>query len=146
MHSTVAAPIACSPPATRVWVSDDIDVIAARRTGRELAEAAGFADTDLTLIATAISEVARNIVAFAVAGDITITPVGGTARRGITVVARDNGPGISNIEDALSDGFSTGDGLGFGLPGARRVMDDFRIHSEVGVGTTITMTKWRPPR
>ncbi len=127
-----------------VWVNGDVDVVIARRRGRELGAAAGFTDTDLTLIATAISEVARNIVAFAAPGEITITPVSGSNRRGITVVARDRGPGISDVDRALRDGFSTGDGLGIGLPGARRVMDEFRIHSAVGEGTTIWMTKWRP--
>ena len=145
MHSSVAAPIAASLCATRMWVRDDVDVVAARRTARQLAENAGFADTDLTLIATAISEVARNIVDFAAPGQITITPALSIVRHGITVIARDKGPGISNVDDAMRDGFSTGDGLGFGLPGARRVMDEFGIYSVVGVGTTITMTKWRRP-
>ncbi len=132
------------PKLVRVRVGDDGDVVVARRDGRELAAAAGFTDIDLTLIATAISEVARNIVAFAASGEITITSVGGPNRRGITVRAVDNGPGISDVPQALRDGFSTGDGLGIGLPGARRVMDEFRIRSVVGEGTTIVMTKWRP--
>jgi anti-sigma regulatory factor (Ser/Thr protein kinase) len=136
-------PTVLGPDIARVRVRDDGDVVVARRSGRELAAAAGFTATDLTLIATAISEVARNIVAFAAPGEITITPVGGPDRRGITVRAADNGPGISDVSEALRDGFSTGDGLGIGLPGARRVMDEFRIRSAVGEGTTIVMTKWR---
>ncbi|MGS0686293.1 anti-sigma regulatory factor [Nakamurella sp. GG22] len=140
----VRLPEVSGPERVRVWVNGAVDVVIARRRGRELGAAAGFADTDLTLIATAISEVARNIVAFAAPGEITITPVSGSDRHGITVVARDKGPGIGNVDRALRDGFSTGDGLGIGLPGARRVMDEFRIHSEVGEGTTIWMTKWRP--
>jgi RNA polymerase sigma factor (sigma-70 family) len=127
----------------RVPVSRDADVVEARQRGREVAAPAGFSATDCTIIATAISEVARNIVKFARRGEVVIDVVHDPARTGVTVVARDAGPGIPDIQRALRDGFSTYQGLGLGLPGCRRLMDDFDIESEVGVGTTVTMTKWQ---
>jgi serine/threonine-protein kinase RsbT len=127
---------------TRVPVERDGDVVNARQTGRELAANLGFRSTDLTLIATAISEVARNIVLYAGRGEIAVSAAHDGARRGIRIVARDDGPGIPDVELAMRDGYSTGKSLGLGLSGARRLMDEFEIVSEVGVGTTITMSKW----
>ena len=101
----------------------------------------GFGRTDLTIIATAVSEVTRNIVKFADSGEVVIEVLD-EPRRGIRIVARDVGPGIPDVDEALRDGYSTYDGLGLGLPGARRLMDEFAIVSEVGRGTTVTMTKW----
>jgi len=128
--------------AANVPIEGDADIVTARRKGRELAEQAGFTGRDLVLIATAISEITRNIITYAGHGEMTLTVVTGEGRRGITVVARDQGPGIDNVERAMRDGFSTGKSLGLGLPGARRLMDDFDIVSVVGKGTTVTMTKW----
>lgn len=128
----------------RVGIASDDDVVAARQAGRRLAEALGLGSTDLTLVATAISEVARNITAYAGSGEIVVRRVERRGRRGIEVVAHDEGPGIDDLERALQDGYTTGGGLGLGLPGARRLMDDFAISSRVGVGTTVTMTKWVP--
>jgi anti-sigma regulatory factor (Ser/Thr protein kinase) len=102
----------------------------------------GFSATDLTLIATAISEIARNIVKFADHGEIVITAVSESGRRGVTVVGRDVGPGIPDPALALQDGYSTYHGLGLGLPGARRLMDHLEIVSVPGEGTTVTMEKW----
>jgi anti-sigma regulatory factor (Ser/Thr protein kinase) len=123
-----------------VSIGSDPDIVRARKAARELAERAGFSRTDLTLLATAVSEVARNIVRFAGSGEVTIELLG--PRRGVRVVARDAGPGIADVSAALTDGFSTSDGLGLGLPGSRRLMDEFDLDSSVGGGTTITMTKW----
>jgi len=128
----------------RVAIASDDDVVAARQAGRRLAEALGLTTTDLTLVATAISEVARNITAYAGRGEIVVRRVELDGARGIEVVARDAGPGIADVERALQDGYTTGGGLGLGLPGARRLMDDFEIVSQPGVGTTVTMTKWVP--
>jgi serine/threonine-protein kinase RsbT len=125
-----------------VAVASDADVVAARQKGRELAARAGFAAAELTLLATAISEIARNIVKFARRGELTIAVVTDGGRVGVTIVARDSGPGIADVDRALGDGYSTYRGLGLGLGGARRLMDEFAIVSEVGVGTTVTMTKW----
>ncbi|MGY1644388.1 sigma-70 family RNA polymerase sigma factor [Geodermatophilus sp. SYSU D00703] len=126
----------------RVAVRTDADIVSARQAARELATRLGFAPTDITLIATAVSEVARNIVRFAQSGEVVVAEVT-EPRRGISIVARDAGPGIPDVEQALQDGFSTYAGLGLGLPGARRLMDEFAVVSEVGRGTTVTMTKWR---
>ena len=118
------------------------DIVIARQKGRELAATAGFAGTDQTLIATAISEVARNIVVYAERGEILLRVLDDGARRGLLVVARDDGPGIVDVELALRDGYSTAKSLGLGLPGARRLMDELEIATEVGKGTTVTMRKW----
>jgi serine/threonine-protein kinase RsbT len=133
---------AAVPRQAKVPIARDGDVVNARQIGRELAATVGFSGTELTLIATAISEVARNIVLYAARGEITVSAAQDDTRRGIRVVARDEGPGIPDIELAMRDGFSTGKSLGLGLPGARRLMDEFDIVSKVGVGTTITMSKW----
>lgn len=103
---------------------------------------AGFDGSDLTVISTAISEVGRNIIEHALSGEILLTVVNGP-KHGLIVVARDEGPGIPNLAMAMQDGFSTGKGLGLGLPGAKRLMDEFEITSKTGVGTTVIMKKWR---
>ena len=125
----------------RIPIRADSDIVAARQAARELAARAGFTRTALTVIATAVSEVARNIVRFAGSGEIVVSLLE-QPRQGVQVVARDTGPGIPDIERALTDGYSTYAGLGLGLPGARRLMDEFAIVSEIGRGTTVTMTKW----
>ena len=119
----------------------DADIVTARQAARELASRLGFSRTDLTLIATAVSEVARNIVRFAGSGELVIELVQGS-RKGLRVTASDHGPGIDDVDRALTDGYSTYNGLGLGLPGARRLMDEFDLVSRVGAGTTVTMTKW----
>ena len=126
----------------RVAIAADVDIVVARQTGRHLAEQLGFSLTDLTLIATAVSEVARNIASFAGTGEIIFSVVRENGRQGIEVVARDQGPGIPDIERALKDGYSTSRGMGLGLPGARRLMDDFELSSTPGSGTTVVMRKW----
>jgi RNA polymerase sigma factor (sigma-70 family) len=127
----------------RIPIRGDADVVTARKQGRELAARAGFSATELTVIATAISEIARNIVMFARHGEIVVSLVGENSHEGVTVVARDAGPGIPDLERALQDGYSGYGGMGLGLPGSRRLMDEFEISSEVDKGTTVTMTKWR---
>jgi serine/threonine-protein kinase RsbT len=120
----------------------DADIVLARQEGRRLAAALAFSSSDLTVIAAAISEVARNIVEYAGRGEIVMTLIERNGRQGIGVVARDEGPGIRDVHLAMQDGFSTSGSLGVGLPGARRLMDEFDIASEVGRGTTVTMRKW----
>jgi serine/threonine-protein kinase RsbT len=127
----------------RIPIQTDADVVTARKQGRELAAQAGFSATELTIIATAISEIARNIVMFAERGEVLVGLVGEDRRQGVTVVARDAGPGIPDLEQAVRDGYSGYGGMGLGLPGSRRLMDEFEITSEVDKGTTVTMTKWR---
>lgn len=118
------------------------DVVVARSAGREVATVLGFSMSEATLVATAISELARNIVTYASHGEIRISRVTNGTRRGINVVARDQGPGIADIGLAMRQGYSTSGGLGIGLPGVRRIMDEFAIASDVG-GTTVTITKWK---
>jgi serine/threonine-protein kinase RsbT len=121
-------------------------VVTARAEGRSLASQIPFSATDLTLIATAISEVARNIVLYAQRGEVLLRLVREEGREGILVLARDQGPGIEDVALALQDHYSTGEGSGLGLPGARRLMDDFQLESQPGSGTTVTMHKWMPRR
>lgn len=128
---------------TRIAVTTDADIVVARQTGRELAAELGFSATDGTVIATAISEVTRNIVKFAGTGEVRIGRVVEPTRCGLLVVARDAGPGIADVDLALCDGHSTYGGLGLGLPGCRRLMDEFVLKSQDGEGTTVTMRKWR---
>jgi RNA polymerase sigma factor (sigma-70 family) len=126
----------------RIPITRDADIVAARQSARELAAQAGMRGTNLTLLATAVSEVARNIVRFTDGGEIVVEIVEQDGRRGVQVVARDSGPGIPDVDKAMADGFSTYAGLGLGLPGARRLMDEFAVVSEPGRGTTVTMTRW----
>ncbi|HEY5921806.1 MAG TPA: anti-sigma regulatory factor [Kofleriaceae bacterium] len=127
----------------RVAIQREADIVLARQAGRQLAAQLGFSSTDQTLIATAISEVARNIVVYANHGEIVLMRTDEGGRVGIQVQAIDNGPGIDNKDMAMRDGFSTKNSLGLGLPGARRLMDDFDLASELGRGTTVTMKKWK---
>jgi len=127
----------------QVPINSDQDIVAARQKGRLLATALGFSSGDATLIATAISELARNIVSYAKCGEIRLAALNGSARQGIQLVAQDHGPGISDIPQALRDGFSTSGSLGLGLPGVKRLMDGFEIVSEKNRGTTVTAQKWK---
>ena len=102
----------------------------------------GFSSTDLTLLATAISEVARNITTYAGEGEVALRVLNHGGRQGIEVVATDNGPGIADVELAMQDGFTTGNGLGLGLPGTRRLVDEFDLRTAPGSGTSIRLVKW----
>ncbi len=126
----------------RVAIETEADIVTARQQGRQLAAKRGFSSTEQTLIATAISEVARNIVEYAERGEIILSSVDRDGRLGVVVVARDDGPGIQNTELAMRDGYSTTRSLGMGLPGARRLMDEFDLVSAPGIGTQVTMKKW----
>jgi serine/threonine-protein kinase RsbT len=126
-----------------VPVRSDADMVPARAQARALATGLGFSRLDATLLATAISEIARNIIVHAGRGELVLRPLREEARFGLLVIARDRGPGIPDVADALEGGFTSRGGLGLGLPGARRLMDEFAIESERGGGTTVTMTKWR---
>ena len=126
-----------------VSISSDQDIVQARQKGRALAMEMGFGSGDATLIATAISELARNIVSYARSGQITLRIDDGGNRYGLSIVASDEGPGIPDIRQALRDGFSTSGSLGIGLPGVRRLMDEFEITSQTGRGTIVTVKKWK---
>src|SRR5512146_3461908 len=114
---------------TRIPIDHETDIVTARQKGRELAALSGLTATEQTLIATAISEVARNIVVYARRGEVVLAPIEHDGRRGLLVVARDEGPGIANPELAMRDGYSTANSLGMGLPGAKRLMDEFSLSS-----------------
>jgi len=126
----------------QITIETEADIVVARQKGRELAARGGFSTTDQTLIATAISEVARNIMQYARRGEIILSALEITGRRGIDVLARDDGPGIADLALAMQDGYSTGNSLGLGLPGVRRLMDEFNLESVPGRGTTVRLKKW----
>ncbi len=126
----------------RVPVREEADVFVARARARELAARQGFPDGRAAALATAVSEVARNIVLHAGAGEVLLDVAREGGRHGVVVVARDEDPGIADVEAAMRDGYSTAGGLGLGLPGARRLVDEFTLESAVGRGTTVTMKKW----
>lgn len=138
MNAPLAEPAAVLQP-----VSCDSDVVAARQLVRKLAVELEFSRPDQALIATAVSELARNIVKYADEGDVELCVVVSGAKTGIKVTARDRGPGLEDVELALQDGYSTGNSLGLGLPGTRRIVDQFEIRSRPGSGLTVTVVKWR---
>jgi serine/threonine-protein kinase RsbT len=125
-----------------VAIKSDQDIVMARQKGRAMAIELGFSSGDATLIATSISELARNIISYAGEGQILLKAVQGK-RTGLSVTAADKGPGILDIQQAMRDGFSTSGSLGIGLPGVRRLMDEFEITSQPNRGTTVTVKKWR---
>lgn len=123
-------------------VQEELDIVTARQAGRELCRSLGFNVVDLTRITTAISELARNIILYAGTGTISISTINNSDMVGIEIIAQDEGPGIADVQKALTDGFSASNGLGAGLPGVRRLMDEFEIKSG-NSGTTVRAVKWR---
>jgi serine/threonine-protein kinase RsbT len=129
-----------------VDIDNPDDIVAARKAGHQLALDLGFSLTDVTMIATAISEIARNITSYAGRGAVRIAVADREGRKALVVHAEDEGPGIADLERAMEDGYSTGRGLGMGLPGARRLMDRLVVESVLGGGTVVEMWKWVPDR
>jgi serine/threonine-protein kinase RsbT len=127
---------------SRVVIASNTDIVTARQQGRQLAMQLGFEGAEVTLIAAAISEVARNVVDHAKKGEIILERIQHGSKYGMQIIARDDGPGIPDVAQAMQYGYSTRKGLGVGLPGAKWLMDEFDIISKVGKGTTITMKKW----
>ena len=127
-----------------VNIQNSDDIVAARKAGHQLALDLGFSLTDVTMIATAISEIARNITSYAGRGVVRVTVADRDGRKALVVRAEDYGPGIADIDRAMEDGYSTGRGLGLGLPGARRLMDRLIVDSKLGRGTVVEMWKWVP--
>ncbi|GAF64716.1 positive regulator of sigma-B activity [Bacillus sp. TS-2] len=129
-----------------VEVKNEWGIVAARQAGRTLSKEIGFGTVDQARITTAISELARNIYLYADEGQILLEavekPFKMGIKKGITIISKDVGPGISDIRQVMVDGYTTSSGLGAGLPGVRRLMDEFEIESNVGEGTTISATKW----
>ncbi|HEX4257135.1 MAG TPA: ATP-binding protein [Streptosporangiaceae bacterium] len=125
-------------------VRSDVDLMAVREAARGAAAEAGFSLVNQTKLVTAVSELARNAVVHGGGGEVLVEPVQGTMR-GVRLVVSDHGPGIADIDQALTDGHTTGQGLGLGLGGARRLVDEFGIQSVPGAGTTVTITMWAAP-
>ncbi|WP_042142431.1 anti-sigma regulatory factor [Paucisalibacillus sp. EB02] len=125
-----------------VTILKEWDIVAARQMGREIAKQLGFGTVDQARITTAISELARNIYLYAGEGQISFEVVESLEQKGIKIVATDSGPGIQDLSLVMQDGYTTSGGLGAGLPGVRRLMDEFDMESEVGQGTRIVTTKW----
>ncbi|HEX8185057.1 MAG TPA: anti-sigma regulatory factor [Blastocatellia bacterium] len=130
------------PEANRITIAKNDDLVTARARVRDVAIEMGFSHIDQVRLVTAVSELARNIVRYAEAGFIEISRIANEGRRGLRVKFEDRGQGIADLELAMTDGYTTGRGLGKGLPGARRLVDDFEIQSEVGIGTKIVIIKW----
>ena len=126
----------------RIAIKGVEDIVEARQKGRLMAQEMGFSLTQSTLVATAISELARNIVLYAKQGEITLDRIYSGSRVGIMIIAADKGPGIANIQHALMNGYSSSGGLGLGLPGVRQMVDEFEIDSELGEGTKVTTKMW----
>ncbi|MCF3944652.1 anti-sigma regulatory factor [Oceanobacillus alkalisoli] len=129
-------------PQSCVNINKEWDIVGARQLGREMAKEIGFSTVDQARIATAISELARNIYLYAEQGKISYEIIYNDSRAGLCLIAEDEGPGISDISQVMRDGFTTSGGLGAGLPGVKRLMDEFEVYSEVGKGTTIKTVKW----
>jgi len=129
-------------PEKTITIDKEVDIILARKEGRELARDMGFGSVEQCRIATSISELARNIIRYAGRGKVVIRVIMGQTSKGIEITCSDEGPGIQDIEIALQDGYSTNRGLGAGLPGTKRLMDEFEIQSDADNGTTIVIRKW----
>jgi serine/threonine-protein kinase RsbT len=131
-----------SDQAQRIEVVSDQDVVRVRQLVRTLAVAVKLSLVDQTKVVTAASELARNTLVYGGGGSVEVSSVDNGRRKGIRIVFADQGPGIADLDLAFTDGYTTGGGLGLGLSGARRLVDEFDIVTAVGEGTTITVTKW----
>lgn len=127
---------------TSFAVSTDKDVVQIREHARDMAGTLGFSRNDRTMITTVVSEICRNILEYAQRGELRIKLVNNNSQKGLQIIACDDGPGIADVKKAMQDGYSTGRGMGVGLPGSKRIMDEFEIESKPGKGTKITMCKW----
>jgi serine/threonine-protein kinase RsbT len=123
-------------------ILNDLDIVMARVEGRNLARSLGFGVIDQARVATAISELTRNIVLYAGKGTVTLRAIETPQRHGLEIVCADSGPGIADVALVMREGYSSRRGLGMGLPGTRRLMDEFEIRSKPGEGTVITARKW----
>ncbi|MEW4455097.1 ATP-binding protein [Bremerella sp. JC817] len=130
-------------PELRIWVSTEASLARSIMATRKMAQSVGMQGTQVALVATAVSELARNILKYADHGEIILRQITRGTKQGIEVVAWDHGPGIESIEAAMQDHHSTGGTLGLGLPGVKRLMDEFAIQSNVGEGSRITVRKWK---
>ena len=125
-------------------IKAEADIVMVRRAARNAAQRCGFGPTDVTRIVTACSEMARNMFKYAGQGTMRWRSIEVNGREGLELVFEDNGPGIADTDRAMEEGYTTSGGLGMGLPGTKRLVDEFEIRSAAGQGTTITLKKWRP--
>lgn len=132
------------PEERHIVINNDLDIVAARVEGRNLAKEMGFGIIDQARIATAISELARNVVLYAQSGQVTLRQIATDGKVGIEILCEDQGQGIADVDAVMRDDHSTTQGLGTGLRGTKRLMDEFEIKSQLGVGTTIVVRKWLP--
>jgi serine/threonine-protein kinase RsbT len=126
-----------------VLVQQERDILVARQRVTEMARKLGLGVVDQTKVTTAASELTRNIIKYAKQGEVLIEEVEESGRKGLRVTFKDNGPGIVDLESAMKEGFTTGKGLGLGLPGSKRLVNEFEITSSAGCGTTVTIIKWK---
>jgi serine/threonine-protein kinase RsbT len=131
------------PDKMHVPIHTEYDIVTARHEVRNLCTSLNFSSGEQTLVATCVSELARNIVQYAGTGEMIIGLIYERDEKGIMIIAEDKGPGIPDIELAMKDGYSTSKGLGLGLPGCKRIMEEFEIVSRPGVGTKVTVKKWK---
>jgi serine/threonine-protein kinase RsbT len=129
-------------PDTCVTIQKEWDIVGARQLGRDIAKKIGFGTVDQARIATAISELARNIYLYSDQGKVCFETINTIDHKGISIIAIDTGPGIEDVSRAMEDGYSTSGGLGAGLPGVKRLMDEFDMKSDNGIGTNIKATKY----
>jgi serine/threonine-protein kinase RsbT len=129
----------------QVLISGEADIVACRQVARETAGLLGFRMLDQSRITTAVSELTRNVVRYATdqKGEMVIRGIASANGDGIEIVVRDEGPGIENLDEVLREGYSSGKGLGLGLSGTKRLMDEMEIESQPGMGTVVTVRKWR---
>lgn len=132
-----------SSPGKVINIQSDLDIVTARSMVRDMVKSMGFGSVDQARVATAVSELARNIFVYAGTGQVTARMIERNGRKGIEIEFKDQGPGIADVNLAMQDGYSTVRSMGLGLPGARRLMDEFDLQSQMGVGTTIICRKWR---
>jgi serine/threonine-protein kinase RsbT len=124
-------------------LKNEHDIVVGRQTVRRLAQQQGLSLVDQTKLVTAASELARNALVYGGGGQLKWETLLDGGRRGVRLAFEDQGPGIPNIDQALTDGWSSGNGLGLGLTGARRLVNEFELQSTVGVGTRVTITRWK---
>lgn len=129
--------------AERIPILEESDIVVARQRAGQLAKKIGMGLVDQTKMATATSELARNIVRYAKTGEVVIEEIDNDITQGLRLTFTDKGPGIADIAMAMRDGFTTSKGMGLGLSGSKRLVNEFDIQSELGVGTTIVIKKWK---
>lgn len=126
----------------RIPIKSELDIVIARVEARNLAREMGFGIIDQARIATAVSELARNVVLYARSGQIILNQIDLSRKTGLQIICQDQGPGIENLDQVMRNDHAAAQGVGMGLSGTKRLMDEFEVKSQVGKGTTVTVCKW----